>query len=54
MRQAGSDYRQLASQINVRTSRAAQLFLGALPVMLVYPFLQKYFTTGLTLGSVKG
>ena len=54
MRQAGSDYRQLASQINVRTGRAAQLFLGALPVMLVYPFLQKYFTTGLTLGSVKG
>lgn len=54
MRQAGADYRQLASQINVRTGRAAQLFLGALPVMVVYPFLQKYFTSGLTLGSVKG
>ncbi len=54
MRQAGSNYSQLASQINVRTGRAAQLFLGALPVMLIYPFLQKYFTSGLTLGSVKG
>lgn len=54
MRQAGSNYSQLLSQINVRTGRAAQLFLAALPVMLIYPFLQKYFTSGLTLGSVKG
>lgn len=54
MRQAGTNYSQLVAQINVQTGRAAQLFLGALPVMLVYPFLQKYFTSGLTLGSVKG
>ena len=40
--------------INARTSKAAQLFIGALPVLLVYPFLQRYFTTGLVLGSVKG
>ncbi len=54
MRQAGSNYSLLVSQINVQTGRAAQLFLAALPVMLIYPFLQKYFTSGLTLGSVKG
>ena len=40
--------------MNARTGRAAQLFLGALPIMCVYPFLQRYFTKGLTLGSVKG
>lgn len=40
--------------MNARTGRAAQLFLGAIPVMLIYPFLQKYFTTGLVMGSVKG
>lgn len=54
LRASGSDYMQLISRMNVRTGRAAQLFLGAIPVMLIYPFLQKYFTEGLVLGSVKG
>jgi len=54
MRKSGSDYTTLLSMMNASTGRAAQLFLGALPVMLIYPFLQKYFTTGLILGSVKG
>ncbi|MDR1531444.1 MAG: carbohydrate ABC transporter permease [Clostridiales bacterium] len=40
--------------VNARTTSAAQLFLAMIPIMLVYPFLQKYFTTGLVLGSVKG
>ncbi|WP_010278055.1 carbohydrate ABC transporter permease [Paenibacillus senegalensis] len=40
-------------QVSARTVRAAQIFLGALPVLLVYPFLQKYFTKGIVLGSVK-
>jgi len=40
--------------INARTTAAAQLILAMIPIMLVYPFLQKYFTTGLVLGSVKG
>lgn len=48
------DIRSLLSMMNARTGRAAQMFLGALPIMIVYPFLQKYFTKGLTLGSVKG
>ena len=46
--------KDILSKMNARTGRAAQLFLGALPIMCVYPFLQRYFTTGLTLGSVKG
>lgn len=54
IRLAGSDYELLVSQMSAQTGRAAQLFMGALPVMLVYPFLQKYFTTGMTIGSVKG
>ncbi|ANE45720.1 ABC transporter permease [Paenibacillus swuensis] len=36
-----------------RTVRAAQIFIGALPVLLVYPFLQKYFVKGMVLGAVK-
>ena len=51
---AGTDYEELISMMNVQTGRAAQLFLAALPVLIAYPFLQKYFTAGLTLGSVKG
>ncbi|QUO31545.1 carbohydrate ABC transporter permease [Faecalicatena sp. Marseille-Q4148] len=51
---AGGDIQRLLVQMNARTGRAAQLFLGAIPVMLIYPFLQKYFTKGLVLGSVKG
>ncbi len=34
--------------------RAAQLFISMLPLLLIYPFLQKYFTAGLVMGSVKG
>lgn len=45
---------ELVAQMNERTGRAAQLFLGSIPVMIIYPFLQKYFTKGLVLGSVKG
>ncbi|MEK0316701.1 carbohydrate ABC transporter permease [Cohnella sp. 56] len=39
--------------ISDRTARAAQIFLGALPILCVYPFLQRYFTKGIVLGSVK-
>jgi putative aldouronate transport system permease protein len=42
------------NQISNRTFKAAQVFLGALPILCVYPFLQKYFTKGIILGSVKG
>lgn len=50
----GMDIQRLLSMMSARTGRAAQLFLGAVPVMIAYPFLQKYFTKGLVLGSVKG
>ncbi len=36
------------------TIRAAITVISALPIMLVYPFLQKYFVVGLSIGSVKG
>lgn len=50
---ASGDYKALTSQLNAQTGRAAQLFLGALPMIIAYPFLQKYFAKGLILGSVK-
>jgi putative aldouronate transport system permease protein len=54
LRLAGSDYVRLLTMMNIRTGRAAQLFVAALPVMILYPFLQRYFVTGLVIGSVKG
>ncbi|MDQ6419488.1 carbohydrate ABC transporter permease [Paenibacillus sp. LHD-117] len=39
--------------LSQKTVNAAQIFLGALPVLIVYPFLQKFFVKGLVMGSVK-
>ena len=36
------------------SARMALLFTVLGPIMIVYPFFQKYFVKGLTLGSVKG
>ena len=52
--QGGVDPREMAGRLNEHTGRAAQLFLAMLPVLMVYPFLQKYFAKGLVIGSVKG
>lgn len=34
--------------------KAASIVVATLPIMCVYPFLQKYFVKGVTIGSVKG
>ena len=34
--------------------KAASVFLSAIPMVIAYPFIQKYFTKGTLLGSVKG
>lgn len=48
----GNDLASL-QQISDQTAKAAQIFLGALPILFVYPFLQRYFVSGMTLGGVK-
>jgi len=37
-----------------RSIRAASIFLSIVPVLILYPFLQRYFVTGIRLGSIKG
>ncbi len=36
------------------TVRMAIALVGILPVLIIYPFFQKYFAKGLTMGAVKG
>jgi putative aldouronate transport system permease protein len=41
-------------ELSPLTLRAATSIIVLVPILLVYPFLQKYFIGGLTIGSVKG
>ena len=46
----------VSSDMNLGTDmlKSATIILVIVPFMFVYPFLQKYFTKGITLGAVKG
>lgn len=41
-------------EIGNQNLKAAQIFMGALPILCVYPFLQRFFVKGIVVGSVKG
>lgn len=43
-----------AAKVTPVTVRCAITVVSALPIMIVYPFLQRYFVTGMVLGGVKG
>ncbi len=44
---------KLLQYVNEQTVKSAQVVIGALPMLLLYPFLQRYFMAGIILGSVK-
>ncbi len=44
---------ELLRLISDRTLKAAQVFIAMIPILVVYPFLQRYFVAGMTLGGVK-
>jgi ABC-type glycerol-3-phosphate transport system permease component len=51
---SGSSQDEVLEQMSNRNFDAAKIIIGSLPLMIVYPFLQRYFVRGITLGAVKG
>lgn len=50
----GVSYAELVATMPKESARMAVAILIVLPVALAYPFFQKYFISGLTVGAVKG
>ena len=44
----------IASTLPTESVKAAAIIITALPIIMVYPFVQKYFVKGVMVGSVKG
>ena len=40
--------------LNQQNLKAAAIFISMLPIVCVYPMVQKYFKKGILIGSVKG
>jgi putative aldouronate transport system permease protein len=43
-----------ARKITPQTIKLAAMMITSLPIILIYPFLQKYFAKGMLIGSIKG
>ncbi|RKJ41730.1 carbohydrate ABC transporter permease [Acutalibacter sp. 1XD8-33] len=53
MQQAGVNVRQ-QSDANAVTIKAASIVVATVPILIVYPFVQKHFVKGVMIGGVKG
>jgi putative aldouronate transport system permease protein len=39
--------------VSPQSIRAAMVIVATVPILFVYPFLQKYFIKGMTIGAIK-
>ncbi len=44
----------ILAQLTGRSTKAAAIILCTVPLLVIYPFLQKFFVSGMVMGSVKG
>lgn len=56
LQDASGNFADMDKAMNVsgENVRAATIVVSTIPILCVYPFLQKYFVKGITIGSVKG
>jgi putative aldouronate transport system permease protein len=54
--QMGEEYANMVSEFDIvpLTLKYASIMISTLPILLVYPFVQKYFVKGALVGSLKG
>ena len=50
----GSSHNFLEKKLKSESMKYALILVSTLPIMMVYPFIQKYFTKGVMIGSIKG
>ena len=48
------DLDNIGAKVNTETMKMASIVVSILPIIVVYPFVQKYFTKGVMIGAVKG
>ncbi len=53
MNVAASEMMRLTSKVSTKSLTMATMMVATLPILMIYPFLQKYFAKGVMMGSVK-
>ena len=52
--QMGAGDWEALALVSDKTVKCAMIFVASVPMLALYPFLQRYFVKGMVLGSVKG
>jgi putative aldouronate transport system permease protein len=48
------DEESVIKMANLQGTRFSTMIISIFPVLMIYPFIQKYFVKGIRLGSIKG
>lgn len=51
---SGAQYARLATHVYEDSIKDAVIVISALPILMCYPLVQKYFASGIMMGSIKG
>ena len=54
MMETVEDMRRLRARLKTESLKAAVIVISALPMLIAYPFIQRYFVKGAMIGAIKG